>query len=562
MTIPIKKIFNSEKLWLSIFIVSTIVTFIYNNLHYNLSRAPDFQYYVDYISYFYGNMESTTREQGLIYFFLVSLVIKLTKFDFGATGYELILSNGVLVTNYLLYLIGLMGLFQLLKLKKFNKSNIFFTFAVMCFFPQTNNLLLTMKPEIIAFSFLPWSLLLITKFLDEDKIKYLYLALFPNIILLSTKATIIGAIGLIYLYILINNWEKFNKISFIKFFVISLFLLSVIFYENFLANGKLIFEHTNTKLSYQDVADISILYNVNFRELITNPFRHLHADSLIGIIALDTFGDYFQNYALQDNSLFAYSTKKIPSISFISHWTQFISINLTLVFYFFIIKFSRNLKADRLFYLLPFFGLIILIIQAFGVPQVNFNASMADTFKTHYYSYLVVISFSFIVVTLSTQFLRIKSLIFVLMVFSFFNLYGLLKNDVPGYTKALTMKNNYSVSCQLNDFLTGSLINGNCGSKEVRICKTPQQLIDKNYLNSKNTEDLNYSYYAPGQVFYFNDQITVPRTTQECLSLVNNKFKHKTYLDGTLKVPYLNLFFYLLSLASIIYLFFNKDYKI
>ena len=112
MTILIKKIFNSEKLWLLIFIVSTIVTFIYNNLHYNLSRAPDFQYYVDYISYFYGNMESTTREQGLIYFFLVSLVIKLTKFDFGATGYELILSNGVLVTNYLLYLIGLMGLFQ------------------------------------------------------------------------------------------------------------------------------------------------------------------------------------------------------------------------------------------------------------------------------------------------------------------------------------------------------------------------------------------------------------------------------------------------------------------
>ena len=36
------------------------------------------------------------------------------------------------------------------------------------------------------------------------------MALFPNIILLSTKATIIGAIGLIYLYILINNWEKFN----------------------------------------------------------------------------------------------------------------------------------------------------------------------------------------------------------------------------------------------------------------------------------------------------------------------------------------------------------------
>ena len=33
--------------------------------------------------------------------------------------------------------------------------------------------------------------------------------------------------------------------------------------------------------------------------------------------------------------------------------------------HFFIIKFSRNLKADRLFYLLPFFGLIILIIQAF-----------------------------------------------------------------------------------------------------------------------------------------------------------------------------------------------------
>ena len=549
---------NQSVLWFSVFLISVVFTFIYNNLHFNLSRAPDFQFYTDYISYFFRDMESTTREQGLIYFFLVSLTIKMTMFDFGTAGYELVLSNGVLITNYILYIVGLIGLFKLLEFKNFERSNIFFTFALMSFFPQTNNLLLTMKPEMLAFSFLPWSLLSIMIYLEKNNVKYLYLALFSNVLLLSSKATIVGAIGIIYLYILIKHWKNFNNLHIVKFLILGVFFLCAVFYENIIANGKFILEHTNTNLRNQDTANLSILYNINFKELVTNPFRNIHANSLLGIMALDTFGDYFQNYALQDNSVFSYSPKKIPSLWWITHWTQLISISLTIIFYTLVFKYSISHKENRLFFLLPFFGLVILVLQAFGFPQVNFNASMADTFKTHYYSYLLIISFAFVVPSFISKFKKMKGFIFLLGFVLFFNLYGFLKVDTNGYKEVLTMRNNYSVTCNLNNFLMGDFISSNCGSSEIRICKTPTQLVEKNYFISQDVRSLTYNEYIPGQVLQSENKTIVPRTILECSKYVNDQYKLQSYLYNSIKIPYLNSIFFLLSIFSMIYLFFDK----
>ena len=34
-------------------------------------------------------------------------------------------------------------------------------------------------------------------------------------------------------------------------------------------------------------------YNIDFQNLLENPFKHLHADSLISITLIDTLSDYF-----------------------------------------------------------------------------------------------------------------------------------------------------------------------------------------------------------------------------------------------------------------------------
>ena len=59
------------------FLFSLYFIFSQINLNYLSTTAPDFQYYVDYLDYFYGELQTTGREQGLAYFYFVSLTLKL-----------------------------------------------------------------------------------------------------------------------------------------------------------------------------------------------------------------------------------------------------------------------------------------------------------------------------------------------------------------------------------------------------------------------------------------------------------------------------------------------------
>ena len=228
-------------------------------------------------------------------------------------------------------------------------------------------MLLNMKPEILAFSILPWSLFLIYKFIETSDIKYIYLALFPNLILLSSKGTIIASVGLIYTYILLKNYNSFNNKKIFYFIVLSTFLILFIYYENYISNGKLVLEHRNLNPMYQNIASLSFIWNINYSNLLFNPFNNFHANSFLGILLLDTFGDYYSYHAFQDNSLFRFSRVKLPGLWYISYWPQFISISLTLFFYFSILKFLRVKKYSTLFYILPIFGLLPLLLQAYGV---------------------------------------------------------------------------------------------------------------------------------------------------------------------------------------------------
>ena len=62
-----------------------------------------------------------------------------------------------------------------------------------------------------------------------------------------------------------------------------------------------------------------------------------------------------------------------------------------------------------IYYLSPLFAILLLIINSFGFPIRNYNPETSDTFKTHYYSFLLVISFVFIVLNLESLHDDIKS---------------------------------------------------------------------------------------------------------------------------------------------------------
>ena len=46
----------------------------------------------------------------------------------------------------------------------------------------------------------------------------------------------------------------------------------------------------------------SIIYNIDLYELVSNPNKHNHADSFIGITLLETTGDYFDLYWDNDST--------------------------------------------------------------------------------------------------------------------------------------------------------------------------------------------------------------------------------------------------------------------
>ena len=64
-------------------------------------------------------------------------------------------------------------------------------------------------------------------------------------------------------------------------------------------------------LNYNYKAPMSIIYNVNLYELVSNPIKNNHADSFIAISLLDTFGDYFDIYWDNDSSLYSKDRREI-----------------------------------------------------------------------------------------------------------------------------------------------------------------------------------------------------------------------------------------------------------
>lgn len=511
-------------------------------------HSPDYQFYKDYFEYFFQASTTTNREQGLLYFYLVSISIK-----FGPKTAEVFLleqhiSNSIQLTNLFLYLVGLSGLFKLLKLKGFKKSDILLSFSILNFFPQTLNLIVTMKPEILAFASITWLFYFIENFLAENNFKYLYFAIPSLILVVTSKATILGMAGLVFLYVLINYRKFFLQKEFLKILIIFFIILIPITIENFQANQLFISDHLVNNDNFKEVADLSILYNLNFEDLYVNPFRHYHANSLMGMVLLDTFGDYFRWYAYGDESAFSYIKSNFSSLWLITHWREFFSIMLTLIFYLSIFKFLLSDRRNKVYYSLPFFGLSILIAQAFGFPQKNFNRATAELFKTHYYSFLLVITLMFIVNSVIKKNRIYGYFVFLIFVFTTSFLYGFPSDSNKNYQEYLAFKNKQVILCEMNSYFIASADIEDCNKQQIPSCDVD---VGLNILKQENIEEDNISPVF--NLHNFESKEIVVSDLEECSILVNNGYRRNTIFDNHLLFPIFNSIYFLLFLFSIIF---------
>ena len=74
----------------------------------------------------------------------------------------------------------------------------------------------------------------------------------------------------------------------------------VLIYESYLVNGKFVWDHV-VPPGYDNVH--CFIYSMN-QDIFLDPFRNSQATSMIGILLLDTFGDYWFNKSGWQNNQF------------------------------------------------------------------------------------------------------------------------------------------------------------------------------------------------------------------------------------------------------------------
>lgn len=390
----------------------------------DLTQSADFPEYIVYFEHFKDGTIKTGREQGLMYYYIQYIYFQYKYFN--NLNSNIFLGKSIFEVNDFLFIIGLIGLFKILNFYNYSFKAIFLTFIFINFFPVAIAMRIYFKPEILAFSLLPWIIFCLECIkLKINKNKYL-LALVPLLVsILSLKGSIttMVAIFLIIYYLKIILKTKVKELLVISIFFIILFI--TLNYENFTANGNNLLQvqsGATLRENYDNKAPLNVFYHFDLKTTLTLPIKHYHANSFASITLLDTFGDYFDlNWDNDSSQLFKNRNNllnlnvsneiKPPRfdknsnllIVYVQNLPGFyprevLGLLFSLIFYFLILKSFFKPQISNKFIFIFLIGYFVLFIHTFlGFPVNNFDPSKADTFKTHYYSFLLIISAVFLI---------------------------------------------------------------------------------------------------------------------------------------------------------------------
>lgn len=395
-----------------------------NYLFYETLESPDFEKYSIYLRHFFVE-EQTGKEHGLMYYYLQSLNYSFFYGDLNNFNFNI--HKSIQNVNFYIFLFGLMGYYLLLRFFKFSKETIITTFIFVNFFPPSIAMRLVLKPEILAFALLPWVVYLVEKFKQDNNIVFLYF----SIPLIVSSATLKGNILVIFgVYFLITYGGVLFKLSLKNAFLLvvtTLLSFSLLTFENNSANGKSILDIQSGSAieeNYDYKAPTSVIYNLDLYELVSNPNKHNHADSFIGITLLETTGDYFDLYWDNDSTNYFKNRRDVintiqsneikpPKIDFenfsLSVYKQrnsdrysrnSLGLLVSIFIYFHLIKSVLLDEKYRKFLIIAFIAMGVLLFHSItGIPKNNFDPLVGDTFKPLYYSFALLFSIIFLIAT-------------------------------------------------------------------------------------------------------------------------------------------------------------------
>ena len=474
------KILKLPKLWALMFFISLIYIKEINYLYFDSTQSADFGKYFSYFEYFFGLNDSSLREHGTFYYYLHSLNFSRYSINLKSENFYYLLNKSIQEINFMLYIVGTVGYYRLLSYFKFSKSQIFATLTVLNFLPIAIAMIITFKPEILVFSLLPWILLCLEKFKKNFNIAYLFISIPLLALMISTKGSVLGMVGL---YLLITNISIFNKLTIKEILVLIIIFISVflaISFQDYEVNQSNILQVEHEE-KYNNKAPIKILYDFDFVKTIKSPIKYNHSSSFISLTLLDTFGDYFDIYWNVDSSLYAKNRKDVlvvvesdnlafPKINFLNKTITVNSQNLTDIYttstvglffsFIFYLQIVRNLFARgkySKYILAPIVGISLVLIQSIiGFPRQNWDPYVGDSIKPFYYGFFVTLSFIFIVV----RFLKKNSISYFLIPFFILcslHILGFPKEESTDFINEISVVNSYSDQCKINKFLFDDL---------------------------------------------------------------------------------------------------------
>ena len=545
--VKVKKSLLDKFLFIGV-LVSTLFTYLLGDIFYNSVGSPDFYRYSKYFKYFFGDVGSVELEQGLIYYYLNSLIISTRYKSLNNFYFEEVISQSIQFTNFSIYLVALCGVYKLLSVRNVEKKHIYFILIIINFFPPLLALRLIFKPEILILTLFIWSLvtLELNKLYQNTVYLFYFVLIFSLLSSIKATGTLIAGVALLFLY-----FDVFKKID-IKFFILLFFiyllLLSLVSYENFLANGLLFFEHKTTE-NYLFNAEKSFIYNFDFQLFLDQPKRHSQNNSLIGIVLLETFDDYFTIYWNNDTSLFFQDRINILH----PYSRQYFSVLLTITFYFLIFYKSLKSTQNRKFVISPLIGLIIMLFVSLFI---QFDPNTGDMMKNYYYSFLLLISFIFILIELLPRLKDPPNLLFsFLFVFSSLFLIGFPKEQTENFEIKYTQNLSTAYYCELYSNISST--KSNCYKPELDFCEF--HFLEKEKVLPVNGELIQSKVENKFALL----KNTEPHlgTYESCIKDLNttlslNKSNYKIH-----NTPYINIIFYITFIFLTIDMFFRKQSK-
>ena len=494
-------------------------------LSYNTSDSPDFIFYFTFLEFNFGVFNQPQSEQGFIFYDMHSYYFYLRNFDFMSGTFFTYMSKSVQEMNFIFFLIGSLGIYQLLKIFEYNKIQILTSIILVNFLPISVAQRMVLKPEIFAFALLPWLVVALEKFILTKNMKYLFISIPFFVSLVSQKGSIFAMVTIfIFLFYLPRIYVHISKKN-IKFFFLLLTItfstLLLTITENSKLNSRGYFDlqsGSQTEEKYNNKASIDLIYKFNPEKMFFYPYKHLHNESAIHITLLDSFGDYFDLYWENDASNFYKSrhdffvfeksdTLKLPQLDlekkeikvfvqdeksnyFIRKTTS--AIVALLFFTFFFTFLQKSDKNKKKFFIMPFIGYLILLIHVItGFPENNFDPEIGDTLKPFYYSFFIIIAFSFTISELVKNKLRsILALFLLIPVFLF--IFGFPRQLENITASDIQQVNLFSEFCNVNNLIFNLDMKDNCQTFDTQKIKSNEYENFKSFTNKPNFHLVNF----------------------------------------------------------------------